>query len=93
MAIRQISTIDRIRAWCRQHNIPYIHGCIWDRECRNHGAAARITLIAGRHTMWIDLPGYWLDYEPTPDGSHLIRRRSWHWPHVSTYSQPRDDLT
>lgn len=35
-----------------------LHGCVWDRECRSHGAPRRIYLHAGRHSWWVDLPGH-----------------------------------
>lgn len=72
------------RTWFRKYGIPYVHGCVWDRECRSHGAPLRISLHWGRHMFWVDLPGYYRD--PIWDGE---ARREWHWPSFRRYSRPR----
>lgn len=76
--------LGRWRTWFRKWGIPYVHGCVWDRECRFHGAPLRISLLWGRHMVWIDLPGYYRD--PIWDGE---APREWHWPSFGRYSQPR----
>ncbi|MGH3985863.1 MAG: hypothetical protein ACRDTZ_00905 [Pseudonocardiaceae bacterium] len=53
----------KLQGWCTAHYVPFIHGCVWDRECRAEGAPPRISLLisypTGRTVVLVDLPGYW----------------------------------
>lgn len=53
-----------VRGWCRAHWIPYVHGCVWDRECRTEFYLWRIALMWGRVMVYVDLPGYYKDHDP-----------------------------
>ena len=75
-----------VRAWCQDHWIPYVHGCVWDRECRTEFYLWRIALMWGTHMWWIDLPGYYKDFERDPEReNHLIAVYSWHRPRFGHY--------
>jgi hypothetical protein len=65
-----------VQGWCRDHKVPYLHGCVWDRECRADLAPMRIALMWGRHMWWIDFPGYYLDWDF--ERGYSVPRRSWH---------------
>ena len=84
-----MSLLNNVQRWCLRHHVPYIHGCIWDRECRADGAPARISVLWGRSMIWVDLPGYWMDWEPVDD-RHVTRRRSWHGIHFGYTKRPTD---
>jgi hypothetical protein len=79
--------ITTAQTWCRKHWIPYIHGCAWDRECRNEGAPMRVALMCGRYMAWVDLPGYYMDTDlgHTDDQGYVTRRRMWHAIHVRAH--------
>lgn len=79
--------IGRAQTWCRKHWIPYIHGCVWDRECRSIPCPKRITLIWGQYMAYIDLPGYYtsLDINNVDDQGHITRRRTWHSMHIRAH--------
>jgi len=66
----------RIQTWCHKHWVPYIHGCVWDRECRFYDAPPRISLHWGRWMLWVDLPGYWMTLH-WDDADRVVRRRGW----------------
>lgn len=75
--------IAKLQGWCRRHGVPYLHGCVWDRECRSEGAPPRIALMAGRTMMFVDLPGYWREI--------FNERPTWHWrPFFGYHRQPKD---
>lgn len=69
-----------VQKWCRRHKVPYLHGCLWDRECRSFGAPPRIALRIGDTMRWVDLPGYYHD----PG----FPRRSWHGVRFGRYQSP-----
>jgi hypothetical protein len=68
------------QGWCHRHGVPYVHGCVWDRECRSFGAPLRVALMLGRMMLWVDLPGYYRDL--TGDC------RSWHGVSFGHYRRP-----
>ena len=70
-----------MQAWCRKHRVPYVHGCLWDRECRSIGAPRRVSLMLGQSMVWVDLPGYYRDFPGEP--------RSWHGLSFGSYSRAK----
>lgn len=48
----------RAHQFCMRHDLPRVHGCVWDRHCRYWGAPRRISLLWGCHEWRVDLPGY-----------------------------------
>lgn len=48
----------KLHKFCMKHNLPRVHGCIWDRHCRWYDAPRRVALYWGRHEWYVDLPGY-----------------------------------
>lgn len=49
----------KITAWLREHHLPRIHGCIWDRHCRYWAQCNRISLMWGDHGMfYVDFPSW-----------------------------------
>lgn len=84
-----------VRGWCRAHWIPYVHGCIWDRECRTEFYLWRIAVIWGQHMWWVDLPGYYKDHDPDmietrDDGDWMTTRYYWHRSHFGHYVTPEE---
>lgn len=66
-----------VLTWLSKRGLPRIHGCIWDAECRFHGAPLRVSLMWGKPDgahgqLFVDLPDYMRD--PFEDG-----RRTWSW--------------
>lgn len=43
------------QVWLREHGIPYVHGCVWDRHCRWVGTPPRVMILWRDHTWWVDL--------------------------------------
>lgn len=66
-----------MQKWMRERKIPYIHGCVWDRTCREF--AKRITLhIPHRDiSVYWELPGYYAGLDKDEDGE-LVWRKKWH---------------
>lgn len=81
-----------VRGWCRAHYVPYLHGCVWDRECRADLAPMRIALMWGKHMWWLDFPGYWMDWDFEVDTENeratATTRRSWHRLYVGHHHNP-----
>lgn len=74
-------TVLDVQTWCRKHRVPYLHGCLWDRECRSFHAPLRVSLMLGNTMVWVDLPGYYRDLSQDP--------RSWHGLSFGHYSRGR----
>jgi len=71
------------QTWCRKHGVPYVHGCVWDRECRSFQAPLRVALMLGRTMLWVDLPGYYRDL--------CDDHRTWHGLSFGRYRRGRYD--
>lgn len=49
----------KVHKFCMAHGLPRVHGCVWDKHCRWASVGLRrVDLVWGRHSVWVDLPGY-----------------------------------
>jgi hypothetical protein len=69
-----------LQGWLRRYGLPYVHGCVWDRDCRAELAPPRVTLFAAGWMVMLDLPQRSSDLAIV-DGMPTIARR-WHGPRV-----------
>lgn len=74
----------RLQGWCRRHRVPYLHGCVWDRECRSYAAPPRINLFFGRLMVVIELPLPYRGFVFPEDSEFVEREWAWNRPGVWT---------
>jgi hypothetical protein len=78
----------RVQEWCRRHRLPYVHGCVWDRDCRRYGASPCVYLHrkgSGMIVFELPLPYRGLDLSTSP----VTKRWEWNRPCVWTRKAPK----